>query len=263
MKGLIADIRGNSAKYGRTVSSYDLLKCAAIFLMTCDHIGYFFEPGQLWWRVAGRCCVPIWFFLAGYGTLAAPKRELYWLAGFMILADIAFSSEIFPVNILVTIMVARFAISHMATRDRDAFMVIAFALACFVLLPITLHLFEYGSQVFLFTLAGYYRKQMPDHWLGGFTLCVACLIFIPMQAFSFAMPHVHAAVMMSGVIGVCFVLGRFSVRRYSLVEATPIAPLIRLIGRNTQYYYAFHVVLFLAISRWLHPVPWQLVWFRQ
>ena len=263
MKGLIADIRHNSAKYGDSISSYDLLKCAALFLMTCDHIGYFFDADQLWWRVVGRWCVPIWFFLAGYGAPSAPRRELYWLAGGMILADIAFSSEIFPVNILVTIMVARWAVAHMATRDKDAFMVIAFAFACLALIPITLHLFEYGSQVFLFTLAGYYRKQLPQHWLGSFTLSIACLIFIPLQAFTFGLPEVHAAVMMMGVVAISFLLRYFSVHDYPALKSSPLAPLIRLLGRNTHYYYAFHVILFMAISRWMDPVAWHLVWFRE
>ena len=62
------------------LTSYDLLKTLALVLMVIDHIGYFFYPEEMWWRVLGRLSVPIWFFLIGY----ANARDCFglWLAWF-------------------------------------------------------------------------------------------------------------------------------------------------------------------------------------
>jgi TraX protein len=255
-------IRSNADKYGQCVNSHDLFKCAALLLMTCDHIGLFFDEPQLWWRVVGRWCVPIWFFFAGYAKPSCHKTELYWLAGIMVLADFALASPIFPLNILVTVMAARWVICHMAKNDKDAFILIAFTLACIVFYPVTFALFEYGTQVFLFTLAGYYCRTMPRHWLGGATLAIGCALFVPIQANAFGMTHLQTAIMAIGLVIVCIALFRFSYKEYAVLPNAPLSFMIRLLGRNTQYYYTFHFILFLAIQKMIAPsIPWKLTWF--
>jgi hypothetical protein len=263
MKQWLSYLQRDIARYGTVVTAHDVWKCAALLLMTCDHIGFYFEPEQLWWRVVGRWCVPIWFFLAGYSPPASARRELYWLAAIMIVADVVMVSPVFPVNILVTIMVARFAVAYMAARDKDLFMVVIFAFACFATMPIALNLFEYGTQVFLFALAGYYRATMRSHWLGGVTLALACATFAPMQVFSFAMPSHQAAVMTAGLVAVCVLLHGFHAKQYPALSTIPVVSTsLRVLGRTTQYYYAMHVMLFLALSTWMHPPEtWKIVWF--
>jgi hypothetical protein len=264
MKTFLTHLQQDIRRYGVMVTAHDVWKCAALLLMTCDHIGYYFDQEQMWWRVVGRWCVPIWFFLAGYATPSSPRRELFWLAALMIVADIAMVSPVFPVNILVTIMIARFAVAYMAVRDRDVFMVILFAFACFVLMPLAMYLFEYGTQVFLFTLAGYYRASMRQHWLGGVTLALACAAFVPVQIFSFGMPPVHATVMTVGLVGVCVLLHGFHSKQYPELSQLPVvSATLRIFGRTTQYYYAVHVILFVALQTLINPpAAWKIVWFN-
>jgi TraX protein len=264
MPPFLTHLHHDITRHGATVTAHDVWKCAALLLMTCDHIGFYFDQDQLWWRVVGRWCVPIWFFLAGYSPPSSPRKELFWLAAVMIVADIAMVSPLFPVNILITIMIARFAVAYMAARDKDLFMVIIFAFACFLLMPATMYVFEYGTQVFLFALAGYYRATMRNHWLGGVTLALACATFAPVQAWSFHMPALQAGVMSVGLIVVCVLLHGFHSKRYPHLSTIPFASTaLRVFGRTTQYYYAIHVMLFLALQTWMHPPEmWKIVWFN-
>ena len=64
----------------RNITSYDMLKTAAVVLMIIDHIGYFFFPEMPIFRALGRLCVPIWMFLVGYARTREISREL-WIGG--------------------------------------------------------------------------------------------------------------------------------------------------------------------------------------
>ncbi len=256
-------IRENALKYGMAVTQHDLFKVMAVALMTIDHLGFFFDEDNLWWRVIGRWCVPIWFFLAGYARPSSTPRDVWWLAGLMIAADLILVSPIFPLNILVTILIARWLITRIESYDKDLFMVAMFTACCLALLPLTFKFFEYGTQVFLFTLAGFYRRALPGHWLGAVTLIVATILFMIVQHASFGMTPVQGGVMAIGMIPIIWGLHHFQRQthpRYSDVPA--LSPLIRYTGRNTHYYYAVHYVLFLGIATALNPPKsWQVIWF--
>lgn len=53
-------------RYGKHVNSHDLIKLLAIILMIVDHIGQFYYPDILWFRILGRAAAPLFFFLMGY-----------------------------------------------------------------------------------------------------------------------------------------------------------------------------------------------------
>lgn len=57
---------GGGRMLPREVTSYDLLKCAAVIIMVIDHVGFYFYPENLWFRAVGRIGFPVWFFLVGY-----------------------------------------------------------------------------------------------------------------------------------------------------------------------------------------------------
>ena len=45
------------------ITSYDLFKTLAVATMLIDHVGIYFFPDELWFRVIGRLSFPIWLFL--------------------------------------------------------------------------------------------------------------------------------------------------------------------------------------------------------
>ena len=49
-----------------SITSYDILKTFAVLTMIIDHIGLYFFPDEMWWRVIGRLSFPVWLFLIGY-----------------------------------------------------------------------------------------------------------------------------------------------------------------------------------------------------
>ena len=42
------------AKLPAEITSYDLLKAAAVIIMIIDHVGYYFFIDEMWWRAVGR-----------------------------------------------------------------------------------------------------------------------------------------------------------------------------------------------------------------
>lgn len=70
----------NVYRYGRQATSWDMLKFIAIIGVLIDHIGFFFFPKVLLFRVIGRIAAPIFFFLIGF-TGAYPFRWGLFLGG--------------------------------------------------------------------------------------------------------------------------------------------------------------------------------------
>ncbi len=259
---MLSKIRKNANKYGEAITSHDLLKCAAVFFMTVDHVGFFFFPDELWWRAFGRICVPIWFFLLGFSRPSSPRKDLLWLCLLMIMADIAFVSPIFPVNILATIYVARYVINYMSMRDKDAFMLLIFSFSCIVMVPLTDRFIEYGSLVFFFSLAGYYQRFFPKHWLGTATMVLGWAVFSWYQAYLFKMDMVQSVAMAIMLAVTCVLLLRFKTQNTAFNGANAGGTLMRYLGRNTHYYYAFHYIALQAIDAALNPpASWQIKWF--
>lgn len=70
------------------------LKCIAITVMTIDHIGALFFPGQIWLRTIGRIAFPIYAFLIANGFLHTHSRSRYLvrLLGFALLSQIPYTA---------------------------------------------------------------------------------------------------------------------------------------------------------------------------
>lgn len=259
---IFSSITANSIKYGRDVNTNDLFKTVAVILMTIDHIGSHFMQDELWLRVIGRFCVPIWFFFCGYCRPSRPSKELYVLAAIMIIVDVIVVAGVFPWNILVTIIVTRYVIHAMADRDKDAAMLLVFIAMCTILQLPTMYMFEYGAQIFLFALAGYYMRWNRKHWLGPVTLFLACINFSAIQYVSFGMEVEQGIVMTVGLLTVCYALYHFETMPCNRLTHIPIInPMFRILGRNTHYYYVAHYVAFLLISTALDPPDsWGVDW---
>ena len=150
------------SKQDAHLTSYDFLKTLAVLLMIVDHVGFYFFPEEDVWRVIGRLCVPIWFFLIGY----ARSRDFGWIlwAGCFILvfANYAVGLPFFPLNILASILLVRWAIDVAMIRLMPVLqqenMPQRFWAFCVFLTLLTIPtslVTEYGTQGLLLAMLGY------------------------------------------------------------------------------------------------------------
>jgi len=139
-----------------TLTSYDLLKTFAVITMIIDHIGYYFFPEQLEWRVVGRMSMPVWLFLVGYAnTREIP--EMLWMGAFILVAgNIIVGMPIFALNILFGIMVVRLTLDKVigVMFSSNIFILLGIILLVFAFLP-TNTIIEYGTFCYLFAILGY------------------------------------------------------------------------------------------------------------
>ena len=131
-----------------TVTTLDLIKTFAVICMIIDHIGFYFFPDSLWFRVVGRLGgAPIWFFLIGY----AASRDIpsTWMIGALILAvmDLALFGHVFALNVLVTLILLRLFIDRIMNFVMQSRYIFWFAavLLCFFYVPTNM-LMEYGKE---------------------------------------------------------------------------------------------------------------------
>ncbi len=138
------------------LTSYDLLKGAALLLMIIDHTGAFFYPDENWFRVIGRFSAPVWLFLVGYARSRDFSAPL-WIGTVLIaLNNFALGEPILPLCILATIMVCRAFIDPlMLSIARKPSLLYPATFIIFILSFLTFPLVEYGTSALLFVMIGY------------------------------------------------------------------------------------------------------------
>lgn len=129
----------------RELTLLDLIKGLSMFVMMTDHVGYYFFPGNLWFRSFGRIDFPVWFFLPGYSK--SRSFEWSWVIGGIILVagNIVTGLSLLPVNAIFTIMLIRFSVDRLAgymtsrgMRGRTALKLLAAMIAALVPLSLAL-----------------------------------------------------------------------------------------------------------------------------
>ncbi len=243
------------------ITTYDLVKTLAIILMLVDHVGYFFYPEETWFRVIGRGCLPIWFFLIGY----AQSRDLgpsLWIGAVVVgIANMTLGGSVFPLNVLFTMIAIRLVIDAVAEKlfSHWFWLIAGSALLCVAYFPSAMAL-EYGTSGLLLALFGYAIRHEGElrvpNWL-LYVFCAFTLIFFALSQnflFSSSDPNFGEAQSLAtlGIVGVtglmmtCFqplILPRLS-------AATPgfLTAILQIGGRYTMEIYVIHLILFRLIS---------------
>jgi len=249
----------------RNLTTLDFLKTAALLIMFCDHVGfYFFVPSgaaddpTLWFRAIGRCCVPIWFFLVGY----AKSRDLSWpiwaWGGALIAMSVVVGSFIFPLNILFTIIVVRLTLDIAA---RVAFMNIATFIGTIVILcwmlPLTAELIDYGCMGIILSLAGYAARHRGEPYgllawrhVDMLALLTALSIYVVHENIYFNLSPPQFLVMTLGCTSAMLLCLRLPKQEWpTLTSRVSVfsAALLRLGGRRTMEIYVIHISVFMLI----------------
>ncbi|PCI57060.1 MAG: hypothetical protein COB36_01970 [Alphaproteobacteria bacterium] len=247
----------------KELTSYDLLKALAIILMVTDHVGHHFYPDEMWFRIFGRLCVPIWFFLVGFAkTTELPKR--FWVGGLIVaVSGIVAGQYLLPLNILFTIIVLRYlrgGLVKNALHSPDTLRGIFFIIL-FMGLPTSIF-FEYGTISMLFVLFGYIVRNKEEVYQTIEPQYVKIFVLISFFAFFLVeginLPAVspsQALVLFLGLAGVGVTLWNFRPAVYIDAPhhmAPSVIAVIQFMGRRTLEIYVAHIVVFRAISMVLY-----------
>ncbi len=248
----------------KELTSYDLLKALALILMIIDHVGHHFYPDEMWFRIIGRLCIPIWFFLIGYAKTTEITKSL-WVGGVIVAISAIISGQfLLPLNILFTIIIFRYI--RQGTVMRSFYSPDGLRGMYFILLLLTLPsavLFEYGTSAMLFVLIGYMvrnkeevQKNIEPQYLNIFFI-VSFLTFFIIEAVSLpSLSGQQALVMFIGFALVGFMLWRFKPAIYIDADrhmARSIIRLLQFVGRRTLEIYVVHIVIFRGIAMYLYP----------
>ena len=252
------------------LTSYDLLKALAIVLMVIDHIGYFFFPENMWWRIVGRLCVPIWFFLIGYAqTREIPK--LFWIAGVVVVLSAVVSGEyVFPMTIIFALIFARMSVDWMfarATRNLEAFAGMFFLL--FLMSGPTLVFVEYATLGFLFTLFGAFRRNKeivtaPRWVLPAFVVASAVAYILVQSVLLPTLTLGQLLLFIVGMIVVCTLLYRFMPKVYEGLSVASFPPVafVQFLGRRTLEIYVLHLIVLRGFVMVMQPERFEPLQFQ-
>lgn len=241
----------------KDITSYDLLKSFAVVFMIIDHIGLYFFPEQLWWRVFGRFSAPIWLFLIGYARTRDIPLKLWAGAVILTVANAFVGDVFFPLTILVGMMLARRYMDRIVALTFSGFEPFLFMIVLAGVLIIPSHLFvQYGLLCLLVPIYGLLRRKhdefrsLPHYQYFGF-IFITCAAYIFMNT---AYNDLDTMQLVTVIIG-CALLFRylydFKPKTYPIMtQRLPnmLNAVIKFGGRRTLEIYVGHLILFKAIA---------------
>lgn len=239
------------------LTSYDFLKTLAVVLMIIDHIGFFFFPDIMWFRVLGRLCVPIWFFLIGYANTREVTRTMYVGTVVMTLSAIMAGQYIFPLTILVTLAITRSIIDGIMVRALRTYETLAGMFFLLLLLSMPAELFfEYGTAGMLFAMIGYMARRpekvpFERKTIALFIFGVGMVFIIGQGTLLPTLTSDQAVVLLLGTYAVLAMLWFFKPKEYPLLTGQmpwPAVFFLQLFGRRTLEIYVIHVVIFRLVA---------------
>ncbi|MCB1681199.1 MAG: hypothetical protein KDI61_03035 [Alphaproteobacteria bacterium] len=250
--------------YPRSLTSYDFLKALALVLMLIDHTGHHFYPDEMWFRVLGRLCVPIWFFLIGYArTTALPPR--LWIGGVLVvLSALVAGQYLFPLDILFTIAAARALRPDLTVRATQSPENLRgwFLLLFLAAVPTGL-LVEYGTMGLLFVLHGFICRNRDALKERLMLRHVRLFVFATYLTFGLQegllLPSLNLAqtvVLLGGLAGIAVLLNSFRPAEYPVLTqrvTRPVVFLLQIMGRRTLELYVLHILVFRGICMALYP----------
>lgn len=232
------------------ITSVDIVKSIAITLMIIDHVGWLLFPQIEWFRVLGRMCVPLWFFLIGYANSRdVPGR---WLAAGVILmiSSIAVGLPPLPLSVLFTFAAVRLVIDPLwrFLAGRPIYFWWVMLLLVFASYATDLFI-EYGTMGLLLAMAGYavrHRERVDDTFGKGISanLMVAVLLaFGILETLQFGFSLLAAMVLAGGLIAIHFALQGYEPKVYAGSADNPSAPLVKFMGRYSLEIYVIHLLI--------------------
>lgn len=258
------------AHLSKDITSYDLLKTFAVIFMLIDHTGNYFFEGDNWWRVAGRMCVPVWFFLIGYANSRDLGPRMWIGMAILALASGMTGEGFLPLNILGTMLAIRLVIDHIMAQARinDQALWQLSVLLLLLSFP-TAYLFEYGTLAIIMAMFGWLVRRQHEYPDGvrqtQYFFFFAYAVFVVLQTVFFGFRGNEFLALAGGILAVMCVLMFF--RPYTFTgtgagaRGAVLAP-VRFMGRWTLEIYVGHLLVFKALGAMLFPERFPLFNWR-
>lgn len=257
-------------RFSPVLTSYDLLKTFAVITMVIDHVGFFFYPDILWFRVIGRLSAPCWLFLIGYARTRDIPLTLAGGAAALVLNNIIIGQYILPLNILISMVLWRTILDRLtaivfASGER---IIHFFVFAAIMSVPLYF-LIEYSTYGLLLVLAGYAVRNRGETCLSLwgeriFMIASMALYGAGMSLFFGIQNWMQLVPLGAALILLGYLLYRFAPREYpGLTQKMPqpLFAFFQLCGRYSLEIYVGHLILFHIAAiytgehklHWLHP----------
>jgi hypothetical protein len=247
------------------LTSYDFLKLFAVVVMIVDHLGWYFFQGDPEFRLIGRLCVPVWFFLIGYAKSRNLDKTLWIGAIVLQFSNFPAGAHILPLNVLATMIAIRLIIDPLMDRMMRSPQVFWSFSVIFLLLSIPSGMVtEYGTLGLILAMFGWlvrHRDDLkePDMILPQF-FAFAVGSFAVTQFASFGFSQAQFFVLALGTLLVCGVLYFFKPVTYPKLDAALpwfVKAPIKFIGRRTMEIYVVHLLIFKALAVYLEAERFQ------
>jgi membrane protein implicated in regulation of membrane protease activity len=241
---------------GSEITWIDILKIIATVLMIIDHIGYFFYPDIPVFRVIGRWCVPIWFFLIGYAGGRMPPWT-WWVfgAGLSVLIFLNTQFKYPYIDILINMALIRLLLLFLERKGWvNGRAIVVLSVICIFLWQHTVMRIEYGTEGLLLALGGIAlrtaqksepRKKVLREVVAYLTLILAPIPVLYVESFPYVFPlNLATAIGMSITIWMC------AQTRPDLkfAASTEVVKAVQLISRHTFEIYVAHLSALLLWS---------------
>lgn len=240
----------------RDLTSYDLLKTFAVVMMIVDHIGCYFFLEYDWFRVFGRLCVPVWFFLIGYAKTREIPKEFVIGAFLLVAVGVLSGQPVFPVNVLFTLMLSRLLIDHVmsfALRSKAKLWGM-FGVLVLLIFPSYL-ITDYGVHGLILAMFGYLvrwaeqddqKKKLVFQYMVG-----SVIVFGVFQQLAHGFDSIKFAVMLAGILAVHMALLNFKMMTWRKPDggvASLVSGGVQICGRYTLEIYVIHLIIFHAAA---------------
>ncbi|MDY0028853.1 MAG: hypothetical protein RBR86_02810 [Pseudobdellovibrionaceae bacterium] len=258
-----------SSRFGKYLTSYDLLKFFAVVTMIVDHIGFYLFPHVVELRIIGRLSSPCWMFLAGFSKSLEVGKNILIACFLLVLANCVMGTYLLPLNILALIIIARLFLKYMGPMVflRKEFVFYCCLVMAIVALP-SYYLIEYSTFGIMIAFAGYIARHRGETAFGPvaekFFLAFVLGFFVLGQTaiFMFSPVYVAALCVMFALLGLF--LYRFEPKEYLRATARLPAPALwtlQFCGRYSLEIYVVHVIILWGVSlyygthsaEWLNP----------
>jgi hypothetical protein len=234
--------------------------------MICDHVGYYLHPGDMTYRIIGRLCVPIWFFLIGY----AKSRDLGWKIwgglAVMQLANMFAGLSFFPMDILATMIFLRLVIDRVMKGALTSYSTLwAIVTMIVLLIEPSWAAFEYGTLSLPLAMFGYLVRNKenlkePQKIILQF-FAFTYILFVGTQTLVFQLHDLQVMALAVGsfiVMSTLMIFQAVSFPRLTEILPRPVVLFLQFTGRHTMLIYVVHLLIFKGTAPFLHPERFHL-----
>ena len=227
-------------KYGPNPTTHDIIKAIAILAMAIDHIGYYFFPGHLWWRLCGRIAAPLFFFATGYVSSHKFKSNILIYGVLLSLITFFIEDKLF-LNILLNFVVIKFVLDHYDPNKTKGGLLLLLFIGLISITAFISPYFEYGCFGVLFAIGARLHAEKNPHGIYWLTATIMAYFAYESLAFAFFIEHKYEITFFMVCLLMLISFYFYQVRSWQIKQ--PLRTTILFLGRYSLEIYFIHLAL--------------------